>query len=45
MRRDSRSRFARITRIRDDRAPGEATTLAELRALYERQFTTKARAV
>ena len=38
-------RFARITRIRDDKAPGEATTLAELRALYERQFTTKGRAV
>ena len=38
-------RFARVTRIRDDKAPGEATTLAELRALYERQFTTKGRAV
>jgi DNA ligase-1 len=37
-------RFARITRVRDDKAPGQATTLAELRALYERQFRTKGRA-
>ncbi|HEU4368536.1 MAG TPA: ATP-dependent DNA ligase [Methylomirabilota bacterium] len=37
-------RFARIARIRDDKAPGQATTLDELRALYERQFTTKGRA-
>jgi DNA ligase-1 len=37
-------RFARITRIRDDKAPGQATTLEELRALYERQFATKGRA-
>ncbi len=38
-------RFARIARIRDDKAPGQVTTLAELRALYERQFTVKGRAV
>ena len=38
-------RFARITRIRDDKGPGQATTLAELGALYERQFATKGRAV
>jgi DNA ligase-1 len=38
-------RFARIARIREDKAPGQATTLAELRALYERQFTTKGRVV
>ena len=38
-------RFARIARIRDDKAPGQATTLDELRALYERQFGTKGRAV
>ena len=38
-------RFARIARIRDDKAPGQATTLAELDALYERQFETKGRAV
>jgi DNA ligase 1 len=37
-------RFARITRIREDKAPGQATTLEELRALYERQFATKGRA-
>jgi DNA ligase 1 len=38
-------RFARITRVRDDKAPGQITTLGELRTLYERQFTTKGRAV
>jgi DNA ligase-1 len=38
-------RFARIARIRDDKAPGQVTTLSELRALYERQFTVKGRAV
>jgi DNA ligase-1 len=38
-------RFARITRLRDDKAPGQATTLDELRALYERQFVTKGRSV
>jgi DNA ligase-1 len=37
-------RFARIARIRDDKGPGQATTLEELRALYERQFATKGRA-
>lgn len=36
-------RFARIKRIRDDKGPGQITTLAELRALYERQFRTKSR--
>jgi DNA ligase 1 len=36
-------RFARIARIRDDKAPGQATTLEELRQLYERQFATKGR--
>jgi DNA ligase-1 len=34
-------RFARIARIRDDKGPAQATTLAELRALYDRQFETK----
>jgi DNA ligase-1 len=38
-------RFARITRLRDDKGPGQATALAELAALYERQFATKGRAV
>jgi DNA ligase 1 len=36
-------RFARIARIREDKAPGQATTLEELRGLYERQFETKGR--
>ena len=36
-------RFARIARLRDDKGPGQATTLEELRALYERQFATKGR--
>ena len=38
-------RFARIARIREDKAPGQATTLEELRALYEQQFGTKGRAM
>jgi DNA ligase-1 len=38
-------RFARVARLRDDKAPEQATTLAELRALYERQFSVKGRAV
>ena len=37
-------RFARITRVRDDKAPPQATSLDELRQLYERQFATKGRA-
>jgi DNA ligase-1 len=36
-------RFARITRIRDDKGPPQITTLADLQALYERQFLTKSR--
>jgi DNA ligase-1 len=36
-------RFARITRIREDKGPGQVTTLAELRSLYERQFISKSR--
>jgi DNA ligase-1 len=36
-------RFARITRVRDDKGPGQATTLGELRAIYENQFRTKGR--
>ncbi|MGH7392314.1 MAG: ATP-dependent DNA ligase, partial [Candidatus Rokuibacteriota bacterium] len=36
-------RFARISRIRDDKAPPQATTLAELRTLYEAQFAVKGR--
>jgi DNA ligase 1 len=37
-------RFARITRLREDKPPGQATALDELRALYEQQFRTKGRA-
>ncbi len=36
-------RFARIARIREDKGAGQATTLTELRGLYERQFATKGR--
>jgi DNA ligase-1 len=36
-------RFARIARIREDKGPGQATTIEELRGLYERQFATKGR--
>jgi DNA ligase-1 len=34
-------RFARIVRLRDDKSPVQATTLAELRRLYDRQFASK----
>ena len=37
-------RFARIARVREDKAPAQATTLTELRALYESQFHRKGRA-
>ena len=37
-------RFARITRVRDDKGPDQASTLGELVVLYERQFATKGRA-
>jgi DNA ligase-1 len=36
-------RFARITRVREDKGPADATTLSELRELFERQFATKGR--
>ena len=36
-------RFARITRVRDDKSPEQATTLTELKSLYERQFISKSR--
>ena len=36
-------RFARITRIRDDKGPTQITTLSDLQTLYERQFRTKHR--
>ena len=36
-------RFARITRIRDDKNVEQTTTLTELQSLYERQFLSKSR--
>ncbi len=36
-------RFARIKRIRDDKGPGQITSLAELQSLYDRQFQSKSR--
>jgi DNA ligase-1 len=37
-------RFARIARVREDKSPAQATTLEELRRLYDQQFATKGRA-
>jgi DNA ligase-1 len=37
-------RFARIARVREDKGPEQATTLAELRRLYDGQFHRKGRA-
>lgn len=34
-------RFARITRLRDDKSPQQADTLQTLRALFQRQFEAK----
>jgi len=36
-------RFARITRIREDKRPEEADTIAKIRGIYERQFLKKGR--
>jgi DNA ligase-1 len=36
-------RFARITRIRDDKSPQEADTLGRVREIYEKQFLKKGR--
>jgi len=36
-------RFARITRIRDDKRPDEADTIQKVRRIYEKQFEKKAR--
>jgi DNA ligase-1 len=36
-------RFARITRIRDDKTPEEASTIQQIREIYERQFQKKGR--
>jgi DNA ligase-1 len=35
-------RFARITRIRDDKSPQEADSIQKVKGLYENQFTYKA---
>jgi DNA ligase-1 len=34
-------RFARITRIRDDKSPAEASTIEQVREIYDRQFRNK----
>jgi DNA ligase-1 len=36
-------RFARITRVRDDKSPEEADTIQRVRKIYEKQFEKKAR--
>ena len=36
-------RFARITRIRDDKSPEEADTIQRVRQIYEEQFKKKAK--
>jgi DNA ligase-1 len=36
-------RFARIARIRDDKDPVAISSLAELQALYDRQFAATSR--
>lgn len=36
-------RFARITKIRDDKTPEEADTIQKVREIYERQFEKKGR--
>ena len=38
-------RFARVTRIRDDKDPGDVETLEGLKALFEKQFGSKARSL
>ena len=36
-------RFARISRIRDDKNPEDADTIEKVRGIYERQFAKKGR--
>jgi DNA ligase-1 len=36
-------RFARITRIRDDKGPEDADTIQHVREIYEKQYEKKAK--
>jgi DNA ligase-1 len=36
-------RFARITRVREDKSPDEADTIQRVRAIYQHQFAKKGR--
>jgi len=36
-------RFARISRIRDDKSPEDADTIEKVREIFERQFAKKGR--
>jgi len=36
-------RFARITRIREDKSPEEANTIQRVKEIYEKQYEKKAR--
>ncbi len=36
-------RFARISRVREDKNPEEADTIEKVREIYERQFAKKGR--
>jgi ATP-dependent DNA ligase len=36
-------RFARITRVRDDKSSEEVDTMAKVREIFERQFAQKGR--
>jgi DNA ligase-1 len=36
-------RFARISRIRDDKGPEDADTIAKVRKIYDEQFAKKGR--
>jgi DNA ligase-1 len=36
-------RFARITRIRDDKSPEDVDTMEKVREIFERQFAKKGR--
>lgn len=38
-------RFARVTRIRDDKSPNDVETIEELRGLFDKQFSSKARSL